>query len=506
MPFIVHNKHNYHPSWHHAAISKLMEALHFGWTPRQFLRWCGLSDTDIRRGITRPHEVTKLYLGMTRPDMLDDPIRNAQVWVSPRAGKTEIVSRNAPAWWLGRNRDARILGTSFGDKFAQQVSRDVQRVIDTPAYREVFPLTRLQGKDVIGFADGKYQRNAEIFEVVNARGFYKSAGVGGGGLMGRGGDLAIVDDFYRSRKQAESPVERLTVWEWYNSTLYSRLEKDARRLICCTRWRSDDLSSLVNEAAAADPTAEQYFCLVFPAILDCAPGPGDPRRQGEALWPEKYPLKKLLQIKASMGSYEFEALHQQRPSPRGGGVVQESWWRFYDVLPEGLTDYTISVDLSFKDRGDFSAFQVWAKHGANRYLIDQVHGRKTFTEQLRTMLALCAKYPEAQTKLVEDAANGAALIDTLRNKISGIVAVPARNSKSLRVDAVSPQIEAGNVFLPTKRIAPYIDGFISEFNFFPNGAHDDMVDCAVQALWHLRQRDFDYDFSVLGVSKQSAWL
>lgn len=503
--FTTQTKPDYTPNWHHKATAKLLEALHDDWTPRQYLAWCGIKGAQLAQMMARPHEVTKLYAGMTRPEMIDEPLKNIQIWMSPRTGKSELMSRRGPAWILGRAPDTQIIACSYGASLSSQMNRDVQRIIDDPRYAEVFPGTKLYGKNIRSTAAGAYLRNSEIFEVVNHSGFYKSAGVGGS-VTGLGAHVAIVDDPFKSRKSVESPVERLTVWEWWSSTLYTRLEKGGKRILACTRWHAADTSGLVNEAAAADPESEQFFCLVFPALLDCEPGPGDPRKQGEALWPEKYSVKKLAQMKASMGSYEFEALHQQRPSPKGGGIVKEEWWQFYERLPEGLTDHTLSVDLSFKDRGDFSAFQVWAAKGADRFLCDQYHGRMTFTQQVKVLMALCRKWPMAATKLVEDAANGAALIDTLKHEVQGLVPIRATQSKELRVDAVSPQIEAGNVYLPSRRLAPWVDGFISEFNFFPNGASDDMVDACSQALFYMRQQQFDYNFLAQGVHKQSQWL
>jgi predicted phage terminase large subunit-like protein len=193
-----------------------------------------------------------------------------------------------------------------------------------------------------------------------------------------------------------------------------------------------------------------------------------------------------------MGPAEFDSLYQQRPKAIGGGVVKDEWWQYYDRLPENLTDVTLSVDLAFKDRGDFCCYQVWGCHRADRYLLDMVMKRHQFTEQLATFEALCRRWPDMRVKLVEDAANGAALISTLRGKISGIIAVRPEGSKEGRAEAVAPQIEAGNVYIPRPSHAPWVREFLNQWSAFPNGAHDDAVDCASMMLLRYRQRGGEF--------------
>ena len=101
---------------------------------------------------------------------------------------------------------------------------------------------------------------------------------------------------------------------------------------------------------------------------------------------------------------------------------------------------------------------------------------------IQSFRTLTAKWPKTRTKLIEDKANGTAVIDTLKHEISGIIPINPSSSKVERVAAISPQIESGNVYLPHPLIAPWVNGFVDEFNKFPNGAHDDMVDQTSQAL------------------------
>lgn len=482
-----------------------MNAMRYGWTPRQLLAKYGVVGKELQRQLATPHEVTGLYAGMTDPAMVDKPITGIQVAVQPRAGKTEMLSRRAPAWWLGCEPDAQIIACSYAAEIAGQVNLAVQRIIDSPVYAEMFPQTRLAGMDKQRQV-GAWQRTSHLFEVVQRRGYYKNAGAGGP-ITGAGATLAICDDLTKNRAEAESAVLRERNWDWYRSTLYTRLEKKAHKALIGTRWHAADVQGKLLDQAKGDPTADQWFCLVLPSILDCAPGPGDPRKAGEALWPNKYDTKRLAAIRASVGAYEWEALYQQRPSPRGGGIVKDSWWQYYDQLPDGMTDFTISVDLSFAERGDYSAYTVWGRKGADHYLLDLGHHRIGFTEQVKVFEKMCQKWPKARAKLVENAANGAALIDTLRRKIPGIIAIRPEGSKELRVDAIAPLIEAGNVWLPAPQAAPWVDILVQEFRAFPAGAFDDVVDSTSQYLrWASSRRSYLSGTAPGGSTRSSPWL
>ncbi len=145
----------------------------------------------------------------------------------------------------------------------------------------------------------------------------------------------------------------------------------------------------------------------------------------------------------------------------------------------------MSWDMAFKDTktSDYVVGQVWARRGANVYLLDQIRKRMTFTETLTAFQALVRRWPQATAKYVEDKANGTAVINTLKSKIPGIVEITPTESKYARANAVAPLLQAGNVFLPEAEIAMFDpDELITEAAEFPNGAHDDQVDTTSQAL------------------------
>ena len=407
-------------------------------------------------------------------------IRRLIVTMPPRHGKSELVSRRLPALILGQNPDARIIATSYTSTLASRMNRDVQRILDDSKYKQVFPGTALFDSNVRTISKGTYLRNSDIFEIVNHSGYYQSAGVGGA-ITGMGCDFGIIDDPIKNRAEAESITYREAVWDWYVSTFYTRLEKDGSVLITVTRWHEDDLVGRLLEAQNNDPDADRWHVINLPAIAERATA-GDPRQPGDALWPGKYSEADLRSIKATLGSYEWTGLYQQQPSSPEGMLLRREWWQYYRQAPERFDEVIQSWDCTFKDSDgtDYVVGQVWGRKGADKYLLDQTRDRMDMPTTLRAVEQLTAKWPAAGIKLIEDKANGPAVIAMLKNKISGLIPVEPLGGKMVRVQAVSPDIEAGNVYLPQG--APWVKDFVEECAAFPNGKHDDQVDAMSQAL------------------------
>lgn len=238
-------------------------------------------------------------------------IRRLMVFMPPRHGKSELVSRKLPAFIFGRNPDTNVIGTSYSADLAQRMNRDVQRIIDSQAYSKLFPKTTLYGKNV-RTVTGHALRNSDIFEIVGHRGSYRGAGVGGG-ITGMGGDYIIIDDPIKNREEANSSTYREKLWQWYTSTLYTRQEQQGSILVTLTRWHEDDLAGRLLELAKRDPEADQWEILLLPAIAEKNRHPMDPRQEGEALWPGKYPIAELMKIKATVGIYDWTSMYGQRP-------------------------------------------------------------------------------------------------------------------------------------------------------------------------------------------------
>lgn len=400
----------------------------------------------------------------------------------PRHGKSELVSRRFPAYALGRDPNLQIIATSYSSDLSTAMNRDVQRIIDDEAYREVFPETTLSGANAKPSGKGAYLRTSDKFEVVGHSGAYRSAGVGGG-ITGMGADIAIIDDPFKDRQEANSPTIRARVWDWYTSTLYTRLSTGGGVIVMCTRWHEDDLiGRLLN--AEAEGGNEGWRVVNFPAVAEY----DEPyRKEGEALHPERYPIKRLEQIRQTVGARDWASLYQQHPIPDGGNLFSEEWLRFWtpDTLPSRFDSMVSSWDMTFKNtnHSDFVVGQVWGRKGSNFYLLDQVRARMDFVQTAEAFGKLSAKWQNVTRRLVEDKANGTAIISALRDRVSGIVPVTPTESKEARAYAVSSLFEAGNVFLPSPEVAPWVKNeYIPELLSFPSGKHDDQVDATTQAL------------------------
>ena len=184
----------------------------------------------------------------------------------------------------------------------------------------------------------------------------------------------------------------------------------------------------------------------------------------------------------------FEALYQGNPTIGEGELLKRAWWKFYEINPRQIAasaDEVIqSWDCAFKDlkTSDYVVGQVWARKNADMFLIDQVRGLMDFPATLAAIKTMTAKWPMTYRKLIEDKANGTAVIQTLKHKIPGIMPVEPEGGKVARAHAVSGAIEAGDVYLPGSTDIEWVFDFIEECSSFPNGKHDDQVDAMSQAL------------------------
>lgn len=392
----------------------------------------------------------------------------------PQHGKSDIVSRYLPAYFFGKYPDMRVAGLSYGKDLASDMNRDVQRIMMSEEYKALFPESCLNAKRVVT-VEIEAKRNSETFEIVGRKGAYISQGIGGP-LTGKKVDLGIIDDPIKNAKEALSPVTKKATWNWYISTFKTRLSKNSGEIIMATRWATDDLSGRVIDSS------DKAKVLAFPAINE----------RGEALVPKLHPIDSLLEKKALFGDYFWSAMYQQTPKPGDGQIFHEEFARYYlpKDLPDTFDEVIHSWDMTFKDSDgtDYVVGQVWGKKGANAYLLYQIRKRMSFTETLKAVKLVTEKYPQARRKLVEDKANGPAVIDTLKTTVSGLVPIEPDGSKIARAHACTAEWEAGNVWLPHKDIEPWITETVEEITTFPFAGHDDTVDAMTQALRYLYQK------------------
>lgn len=398
------------------------------------------------------------------------------VFLPPRHSKSMTISESFPAYFIGKSPERRVIQVSYGDNLARKFGRANRSKLDE------------FGGSVFDIYISQENASAANWGIEGHRGGMISAGIGGP-ITGEGADLLVVDDPIKNRREADSPTYREMVWDEWQNTLLTRLQPDGAIILIMTRWHEDDLAGrLLNPDYGP---VEDWDVISLPAIAEENDILG--RKEGAPLWPEYgYDEEWAAEKKIAIGSYAWNSLYQQRPSPPEGSIVQRQWWKYYStpINLEEMDEIIQSWDLSFKDlqTSDYVVGQVWGRKGADKYLIDQIRGKIDFTQTIKALRSLTEKYPTARAKLIEDKANGPAIISITRQEIPGIIAINPRGSKESRAYAASPDIEAGNVYLPSPAIAPWITDYIEEWASFPNGLHDDQVDATTQALDRLSRR------------------
>ncbi len=408
--------------------------------------------------------------------------------LGPQEGKSQRVTKTGTLWALLDNPERRFAIASYSQELAEGFGREIRNWIATYNGDE--------GTLDLGVRVARDNGAARRWQLAGHKGSVTAVGLGSG-LTGRPVDALVIDDPFKDAEQADSLYYRDRVWDWWTSVGSTRLAPGAPVILILTRWHEDDLAGRL--VAAED--GHLWRVINIPALADHDPQKGqvDPlgRQPGEWLTSARgRTVEDWHAIRTRVGERVFNALYQGRPSPETGDVWKRQWWRRYDT-PLWSDDGTgrawrvdadevlMSWDMTFKDTksSDFVVGQVWARKGANVYLLDQVHKRLSFTDTVTAFQGLCERWPQASMKLVEDKANGTAVIDLLKSRIPGIIPVTPTESKYARANAVAPFVEAGNTLLPSKSVALFdVEAFVEESASFPNAAHDDQVDAASQAL------------------------
>src|SRR3546814_423162 len=410
----------------------------------------------------------------------------------PRAGKSTLASQYLPVWLLRRHPEWKIGMVSHEASLSTTWGRAVRRwATDHPE---------------LGIRIAPDAGAAQEWETAEGGGILSRSV--GGSITGRGFKVLLLDDLIKDFGAAHSEVLRQSVWDWWLSTASTRLEPPALVIAIGTRWHEDDfIGRLLSKDHEGDP--DEWEVISFPAIAEDDDVLG--RAVGEPLLTplvDETPEEALVRwegVKRDVGSYVWSALYQQRPAPAKGAIFDMSWWRYWtsdparanglDVVylpnvatPQAGDTWVESWDMAFKDTktSDYVVGQRWVRRGPLRILLAQVRGRWAFTATLPEVRAFAARHVPA--RLVEDKANGTAIIDVLRSEIDGLIPVNPKDGKEVRARAVTPTIEARNVLLPhpSEPGCEWVTDLLSETRNFPTGAHDDMVDALTQALTRLK--------------------
>ncbi len=376
---------------------------------------------------------------------LEGDITRLLIETAPRHGKTELASKRFPAYALGKDPDLSVISCSYSADLSSRINRDVQRIMDTPDYRNLFPDTSLRNPQIR--TPTNYQRTNDMFEVVNHNGMYRSAGVGGG-ITGMGCNIGIIDDPIKNREEALSETYREKVWEWYTTTFYTRLEKDARIMLIMTRWHEDDLAGRILKQA--ETTGEPWEVVCLPAISEpesrCI---YDIREQPDiALWENKYNLSKLNNIRAVLGPYQFAALYQQRPTPITGGM-----WKYAHIddnrvsKPPELIRIVVGVDpavTSSTDSDETGIVVAGLGKDNHLYVLGDYSIRGTPMEWAHQVVYAYHKH-DADRVIGEVNNGGDLIINTLRfvQKDLPYTPVHASRGKQIRAEPIAAMYEQG---------------------------------------------------------------
>tara|TARA_R100000655_G_scaffold24954_1_gene50717 strand:+ start:4006 stop:5472 length:1467 start_codon:yes stop_codon:yes gene_type:complete len=392
----------------------------------------------------------------------------------PRHSKSEFASYLMPAWFLGRNPKLKIIQATHNTELAVRFGRKVRNLIETEAYYEIFPETKLKTDDK---AAGRWG--------TEAGGEYFAAGVGAA-VTGRGADLFIIDDPH-SEQDALSEGAFDNAYEWYTSGPRQRLQPGGAIILVMTRWGTKDLTGKLMKAQANDVMSDEWEVVEFPAIM-----PSD-----KPLWPEFWSTDDLLKVKAALPVSKWNAQWQQQPTAAEGAIVKREWWQTWEkenVPPVKYIMQSYDTAFSKKETADYSAITTWGvfqpeEGGADHIiLLDARRGRYNFPE-LKEVALEEYEYWEPDMVIVEAKATGTPLTDELRRTgIPVLNYTPAKGrDKVTRMHTVAPIFEAGMVWAPEEKFA---DEVIEECAAFPNGDYDDFVDSMTMALIRFRQGGF----------------
>ncbi len=405
-------------------------------------------------------------------DVADKKSPRLMLFMPPRSGKSEIVSRNFPAWHLGQYPHHEFISTSYSSALALKFSKKVRSLLREPGYDELFPKCKLDPDT----------QAAESWQTTTG-GQYMAAGVSGP-LTGNGMHIGVIDDPVKNREEADSETTRSSIKEWYTSTFYTRLAPGAGVLIVLTRWHHDDLAGWLLEEQKEG--GDKWEVVVYPAIAE-----EDEvyRKKGDALHPARYDLDAFARIRRAIGARDWEALYQQRPTALEGAFFKKGDFRYYTSLDrpplDELSIYT-AWDLAIgqkQDNDNTVGLTVGIDRSDRVWLLDVVYGKMDSLAICDAILDAWVLW-QAQHVGIERGHIFMTLGPLLEKRIAerNLWAFPydreglktGKADKQARAMPIQGRVRQGVVFFPKE--AAWLGAFENELLAFPNGVHDDMVD------------------------------
>lgn len=407
-------------------------------------------------------------------------IRNLIVNIPPGCTKTTLVTKLWPAYLWALDPGERVISASYDKDLMVQaagLTRGTLRVLLSPWFRSLYPRTVVDGG----------AKAAERLYDTTALGFRFSTSVMGQ-VTGRHATVKIVDDPQKPMDATDAGLAK--VWDWYRGTWSSRnAAADTRQVVIMQRIAEGDLVGRLIEEEG-DAWTVLRIPMEYREGADPLPYGKDPRTQrGELLWPARYPAEEVRLLRRSLGVQAASAQLDQDPTPPGGLVFDPSWfprWGARD-LPPVMDRIVLSCDATFKGglTSDRVAWTVWGQRGCRVFLLGAEARQRSFLETLDDGRRLASRW-HPHVILVEDKANGEALMETWRKSLPGVIPMETgSDSKVARAQAVTGYCAAGDVLVPEDRLAPWAGEWLRELAKFPRGRWDDYVDSTSQALRYL---------------------
>lgn len=437
-------------------------------------------------------------------------IKKLLINIPPRNGKSNLVTIIWPVWsWIQRP-SLRWIFCSYSASLSTKHSVDRRNIIESDWFQKNWG-------GVVHLSDDQNQKQ----EYSNtARGHMIATSVGGT-VTGKGGDVIVEDDMLNPQ-MAESEAERKASNSMHSHVLSNRLDnpKFGAKVLVEQRTHVDDVSGNILRKEQGWTHVKLPLMFEKKTIITFPQSKREVEMEdGDFLNPTRQGKPEFDDAKRTMGTRAFVAQYQQEPTAEEGNILKRGWWQYWrgsyrDLV---LDHYIQSWDMNFKEtkKGSYVVGQVWGRKGARYYLLDEVRARMDFSDTLAAFVNLSARWPMAIDKIVEDKANGPAVESALKSRIDGIILQQPYGGKVSRAQAVSPLVEAGNVFLPDPTENSWVADFIEECAAFKgvSGEVNDRVDAFSQALMRLRMvnahpqemeeinRDFietDYELDAMG--------
>lgn len=416
-------------------------------------------------------------------------IKRLVINVPPGTMKSLTCSVFWPAWTWTHAPQSKWITASYSNTIARRDALRARQLMETQWFQARWGHLWRHNPD--SWAAKEYR---------NDQGGFRFAVTVSGSVTGEHADYQLVDDSIKPLDAGTDRIETaalLKAIEWWDGTMTTRMVdvSTCRRVIIMQRLHEMDLAGhaleMGYEHLCLPMESEKPCCVQVPHRCSQSPegtsiGFTDPRAKGELLFPARFPAEILPDRHAEMGPRGTAAQDQQRPLPAGGGTFKEEWIKYWDLMPR-KGQWIQSWDCAFKDlsSSDYVVGQVWNRVGGDFYLIDQVRGQMDLPSTCKAILDMSLRWPQTRKKLIEDKANGSAVVQVLQKTVPGLVTVDPKGGKTARANAVQPFWESGNVYLPNKEHAPWVKEFEKELIGFGSMKLDDQVDSMTQALIYL---------------------